>query len=84
MTTIHHTLTTIEAACGVTLEQVAKMRTKILLIENGEKAVFPQFTSAALASSTARFAFGSPAKFAGFNNVGLPVYQKIREQSSAQ
>lgn len=72
-----HELSPIEIACNVTLEQVAELLPKVLLIESGTKVVFPVNTGAALASSTARCAFaGEAADFAGLNQLRQPVYKR--------
>lgn len=72
-----HELSPIEIECGITLEQVAELLPKALLIESGTKIVFPVNTGAALASSTARCAFaGETADFAGLNQLTQPVYRR--------
>lgn len=77
-----HSLTDIEIRCGITLDDVADMLPKVLLIDDGQAVVFPENTSAALASSTARCAFaGTPAEFSGFNQLHQPVY---RQSTDAQ
>ncbi len=74
MTAITHTLTEIEAACGVTLEQVADLLPKGLFIKDGTRYVLPENTPPALGTSTARAAFGRPAQFLALNQFGQPVY----------
>lgn len=69
-----HTLTEIETACGVTLEQVADVLPKVYLIPGTGKVVLPRDTPPALASSVARCAMKVPCVFLGLNAVGLPVY----------
>lgn len=68
-----HVLTEIEIACGVTLEQVYDLRPRVLVRE--DRVFVPAETPPALASSTARMAFGGPAKFAGLNQLGMLVYR---------
>lgn len=65
----------IEIECGVTLPQVAEMAGKALLLDDGRLAVFPEYSAAALCSSTARYLFGKPAEFAGMNTLGMPTYR---------
>lgn len=74
MARITHELTDTEVACGVTLEQVAELRPKVLM--KGERVVLPQNTPPALATSVARCALGAPAEYAGHNQLGLPVYRR--------
>lgn len=72
-----HELSPIEIECGVTLELVAELLPKVLLIDSDKKVVFPFNTGAAMASSTARCVFaGEPAEFAGLNQLGQPVYRR--------
>jgi len=71
---IPHTLTDTEIACGVTLEQVAELLPKVLL--RNDRVILPEDTPPALATSTARCAFGEPAVFAGHNQLGQPVYRR--------
>lgn len=72
----HHELTPTEMACGVSLEQVAGLLPKVLLFDGGTAVALPESTPPALASSTARCALKQPAVFAGFNQLGHPVYRK--------
>lgn len=70
-----HTLTELELACGVTLDDVADMLIRVTAKGDGD-VVFPAHTSAALASSTARCVHsGKACKFAGLNGLGMPVYR---------
>ena len=78
MTTYKHTLTEIEIACGVTLEQVQDLLPKVL-VRNG-RVVFLEDTPPALASSVARCAFAAPAMFAGLNSLGMAVYKQEGSQ----
>lgn len=84
MPTLQHTLLPIEVECGVTLKDVAALLPKIRFIENGTKIVFPESTSAALCSSTARCAFGKPAEFAGFSGRWLPSYRVKQDDDAAE
>lgn len=73
-----HTLTDIEIACGVTLEQVQQVLPRVLLRDGGARVVMPIHTPPALASSVARCAFsGAEAEFAGTNALGNPVYRRV-------
>lgn len=69
-------LTDIEVQCGVTLEAVRELLPKVLFrdVQQHQRAVFPLYTGAALASATARAGFGVRAKFCGMNELGQPVY----------
>lgn len=70
-----HTITDVEKACGVTLEDVARKLPRGLFIDNGA-AFITDAIGAALAGSVARCAFaGKPATFAGMNALGMPVYR---------
>lgn len=69
-----HTLTEIEIACGVTLEEVARVLPQVYLIKDTGKVVLPRFTPPALAGSVARCAMKVPCEFIGLNTLGLPVY----------
>lgn len=75
MTVYTHTLTPVEEACGVTLEQVAEALPRGAFIVGGSKFVTPDLPPA-LAGSVARAAFGGPVEFAGLNGLGLPVYRE--------
>ena len=68
-----HTLTEVEIACGVTLDQVADVLPECYMSLN-EKLVLPANTPPALASSVARAAFaGAPVEFVRIWE-GCPVY----------
>lgn len=77
MTTIYkHTLTPIEEACGVTLEQVADLMAKVLVRQ--EKVYIPESASPALAGSVARCVFGGQeVDFLGSNALGHWVYAAL-------
>lgn len=72
MTTYTHTITPVEAACGVTLEDVASELPRVLML--GPDAVMvPKGLPPALAGSVARCALGAPATFSHLST-GYPVY----------
>ncbi|MET4703055.1 hypothetical protein [Frigoribacterium sp. UYMn621] len=75
MSTYIHTLTALETACGVTLEQVAEILPKVLVMKDGA-VMLPHGIGPALASSVARCALGSPALYVGCNTPGYPIYRK--------
>lgn len=77
MTIYTHTLTEIEEACGVTLEAVAELLPKGLLISAGSRFILPANVAPALAGSTARCAFGKPAEFDGLNLLSQPIYRAV-------
>lgn len=70
MSTYVHTLTEIETACGVTLEDVARELPRGTFRENGTVFVVYWDASPALASSVARCAFGAPAEYVGKTLLG--------------
>lgn len=73
-----HTLTPLEIALRVTLEDVARELPRGLFTDNGQ-AFTTADVSPALAMSVARCAFGAPARFVGLNAAGLPVYRAAVE-----
>lgn len=74
MKTYTHTITTLEAACGVTLEQVAELM-PLILIAKDRKVILPVGTGPALSHSVARCALGEVrASFLGMSALGNPVY----------
>lgn len=73
MTNYVHTLTDLESACGVTLEDVARELLRVFV--TGESVVMPRDIGPALAGSVARCALAVPAEFRGFNELGLAVYR---------
>ena len=76
-----HTLTDIEVACGVTLDDVAQALARGYMIDrDGIAFVMDPNTPPALASSTARCAFGGrEAEFSHLSN-GYPVYVPASEE----
>lgn len=75
--TYTHTITEIEAACGVTLDDVARELPRVLLRDGGATAIVDGTLSPALADSVARAAFGGhPHTYAGMNgDLGLAIYR---------
>lgn len=74
MTHYKHTLTPIEVACGVTLEQVATVLAKVLVTK--DKVFIPGDASPALAGSVARCAFaGAEVEFLGTNTMNHLIYR---------
>lgn len=70
-----HTLTDIEEACGVTLEDVARELPRGGFIDEG-RAFVTDAASPALAMSVARAAYaGAAVRFAGLNALGWSVYR---------
>lgn len=75
MTHYVHELTDVERTFGVTLAQVQHLLPKGLFIDFGEAFVLPQDTEPALATSTARAAFGGDnAEYADRTYLDRPVY----------
>lgn len=72
-------LTPIEHECGVTVDDVLELRRKIAFIDDSRAIVFPLYTGAALASATARYAFGEDAAFSGLSRYGQPVYRRAAD-----
>ena len=70
MNTYTHTLTDIEVACGVTLEDVARGVPRGVFRRNGEWFVVGEDLPPALASSVARCAFGGPVQYVGRTVLG--------------
>lgn len=71
-----HSLTAIEEACGVTLDQVAEMLPKCRVFDNGTAITLPANTGPALAGSVARCAFGGKrGEFSGMALGTLPTYR---------
>lgn len=77
MSAYAHSITATESACGVTLEQVAEIMPKVLLLDNDRAVMLPKDTAPALASSVARCVFnGAPAEFSHLKN-GYPIYRLL-------
>jgi hypothetical protein len=71
MATYTHTLSEIDIACGVTLEDVARELPRGVFRGHGSVFVVARELSPALASSVARAAFaGQPVDYAGMTNIG--------------
>lgn len=72
-----HTLTEIELACGVTLEDVARELPRVMIRDAGATVVIDATLAPALASSVARAAFGRHAhELSGFNReLDLAIYR---------
>lgn len=75
--TYTHTITEIEADCGVTLDVVARELPRVLLRDGGDTVIVDGTLSPALADSVARAAFGGhPHTYAGMNgDLGLAIYR---------
>lgn len=71
-----HTLTDIELACGVTLEQVAAELPRVLIRDSGATVIVDATNPPALCASVARCAFGDrPHKLESVNAaLGLAIY----------
>ena len=78
MNTYTHTLTDIEVACGVTLEDVARELPRGVFRRNGEWFVVGEDLPPALASSVARCAFGGAVEYVGRTALGR-AYAKVGE-----
>ena len=77
MTAYTHTLTELETACGVTLEDVARELPRGVFRQRGRSFVVDVNLSPALAGSVARCAFaGVPVEYIGTSLLGR-VYQAI-------
>lgn len=70
MSTYTHTLTDIEQACGITLEDVARELPRGCFRENGTVFIVSDDCGPALAGSVARCAFGRPVKYLGRTLLG--------------
>jgi hypothetical protein len=71
-----HTLTPLEIACGVTLEDVARELPRGLFIDNGTAFIVAGTCGPALAGSVARCAFsGAYPTYKGMNSLGDHVYR---------
>ncbi|MGO2188881.1 MAG: hypothetical protein ACTH4Y_11635 [Microbacterium gubbeenense] len=72
-----HALTTTEAACGVTLDDVARELPRVMIRESGATVIIDGTLAPALAASVARAAFGHhPHTYAGMNrDLGLAIYR---------
>lgn len=72
-----HTLTETEAACGVTLDDVARELPRVLVRDHGATIVMDGSLSPALSSSVARAAFaGRSHEYAGCNrDLSLSIYK---------
>ena len=71
MSTYTHTLTDIEQACGVTLEDVARELPRGVFRESGETFIVDAGLPPALAGSVARCAFaGKPVEYVGRTSLG--------------
>ena len=71
MSTYTHTLTDIENACGVTLEDVARELPRGVFRKGGQTFVVSADTGPALAGSVARAAFaGAPVEYVGQTLLG--------------
>lgn len=77
MSNYTHTLTEIELACGVTLEDVARELPRVMIRDAGATVIVDGTLAPALANSVARAAFGRhPFEYAGLNTeLGLGVYR---------
>ena len=73
MSTYIHTLTPLEIACDVTLEQVAEILPQVQLMTNA-RVMLPANMGPALAGSVARCALGGPAQYLGMSLNVYPVY----------
>ena len=73
--------TEIEAACGVTAEQVADLLPKVLIRTGPDwlrRVYFPSLVPPALCGAVTRTALGhSEYTFIGLNRLGMPVYGEL-------
>lgn len=77
-TTYIHTLTELETACGVTLEDVARELPRGVFREGGDTFVVSEDAGPALAGSVARCAFGgAPVECVGRTMLGR-AYRRAR------
>lgn len=72
-----HVLTEVEQACGVTIEDVARVLPQGLFIRDGAAFMLPKLTPPALAASVARCAFGGANVEFSHLSSGYPVYVKV-------
>lgn len=79
MSNYTHTLTPLEIACGVTLEDVQRELPRGLFMDNGSRFIVSGDCSPAIGSSVARCAFtGAPPEYLGQNQLGDRVYRIAR------
>lgn len=78
------TLTDIELACGVTLDDVARELPRAMVRESGATVIVDGTLAPALGNAVARCAFGShPYKYAGMNrDLGLAIYRATDENGN--
>lgn len=78
------TLTSIELACGVTLEDVARELPRAMLRDGHATVIVDGTLAPALANAVARCAFGSHTfKLAGLNrDLGLAIYRATDEDGN--
>ena len=69
------TLTDIERACGVTMEDVRRVRRESYVFDSGRAVAVSWGVPPALGAAAARLALGVPAGFAGRNQLGKSVYR---------
>jgi hypothetical protein len=74
---IELTITEIDAACGVALEDVERELARGVFINGGNAFMVSRTCGPALASSVARAAFqGSEVRFLGLT-LGYPTYERV-------
>ena len=69
------TLTDIERACGVTMEDVRRVRRESYVFDSGRAVAVSWGVPPALGAAAARLALGAPAGFVGRNPLGQSVYR---------
>ena len=75
MTNNEFTLTDIERACGVTMEDVRRVRRESYVFDGGRAVAVSWDVPPALGTAAARLALGGPAGFVGRNPRGQSVYR---------
>ena len=70
------TLTDIELACGVTMEDVQRTRRESYVFDHEQAVAISWGTPPALGTAAARLALGAPAWFVGRTELGQAVYRR--------
>ena len=70
-------LTDIERACGVTMEDVRRVRRESYVFDGGRAVAVSWDVPPALGAAAARLALGGPAGFMGRNQLGQGVYREV-------
>jgi hypothetical protein len=69
------TLSPIEVACGVTMDDVRRVRADAYVMHDKRSVAIGRNTPPALAGAAARMALGGPVEFDALNIWGQPLYR---------